>query len=200
VTTANGDYQYEIFVSYRRQPPMSAWVQQYFYDELTQWLGSELPDAPRVFIDVEGIDTGDDWPARIRSALLGSCLLVAVWSPDYFRSHWCVAELHTMLARERALKLRTNADPRGLVFPIKFTDGQYFPADVSNIQFRDFSNLAYTAPAFRDSPKYLDFQTEVRDFVQTLAQRLVDAPPWEPNWPVHAPAPSGEQTAPLPRL
>jgi hypothetical protein len=50
-----------------------------------------------------------------------------------------------MLAREKALSMRSAEDPHGLVFPVKFNDGRYFPDDVGGIEHRDFSEWAYTA-------------------------------------------------------
>jgi hypothetical protein len=53
--------------------------------------------------------------------------MIPVWSPGYFTSAWCVAELRTMLKREHILLLSTEENPGGLVFPIKFSDGKFFP-------------------------------------------------------------------------
>jgi hypothetical protein len=39
----NGDYEYQVFLSYRREPPISSWVRDYFFDELTQWLNLARP-------------------------------------------------------------------------------------------------------------------------------------------------------------
>jgi TIR domain len=193
------DYEYDVFVSYRRHPPISDWVSGYFYDELVQWLASALPLPPRIFID-ESIETGDDFPSRLRRTLLRSCFLVVVWSPNYFRSAWCVAELSTMIARERLLAMRTDNNPRGLVFPVKFQKGEYLPQYVRAIEFRDYSDWAITAPYFRDSPKYLDFQVDIKDFAELIAQRLAEAPPWQPDWPIETPAVNGAPDVMLPRL
>lgn len=195
-----GNYEYEIFVSYRRQPPISDWVRDYFYEELAQWLEAAGPAPARLFIDRDGIETGDEWPARLRQTLLRSAFLVAVWSPNYFRSRWCVAELHTMLAREKTLSMRTDEEPRGLVFPVKFNDGQYFPRDVHNIQHRDFSPWAFTAASFRQSPKFLEFQDQIKQFADYIASRLDDVPPWRPDFPVETPVAEGGHTVSLPRL
>jgi TIR domain len=195
----NGDYEYEVFISYRRDPPISDWVRSYFHEQLTQWLAAARPEAPRVFID-QAIDTGDAWPERLRRALLRSCFLVGVWSPSYFISKWCTAELATMMAREQALSMRTQAEPRGLVFPVNFTERRYFPEYVAGIESHDFSKWAYTAPAFNNSDAFLEFQAEIKDLAETIAQRLDDPPPWQSDWPVETPAVSTGHDVPLPKL
>lgn len=193
-------YEFDVFLSYRRRSPISDWVRDYFFDELAQWLDAARVTSSHLFIDDEGIETGDDWPLRLRRALQRSRFLVAVWSPNYFASPWCLAELRSMLARERKLSMRCEEDPRGLVFPVKFNDGKYFPPDVGTIEHRDFSEWAYTAASFRQSPKFLEFQAETRTFAAKLAERLDDPPPWRDDFPIELPSPDGVETAPLPRL
>ena len=196
----NGDYEYDVFVSYRRHPPVSNWVRSYFYEQFHQWLTAARPEAPRVFIDENDIDTGDAWPERLRRALLRSSFLVCVWTPGYFSSQWCTAELRTMLAREQCLALRTEEDPRGLVFPVKFNDVQYFPEYARAIQHLDFSTWNSTAPAFYNSPAFLAFEAATKALAETIAERLDDRPAWKPDWPVETPVISEGHGVPLPRL
>src|SRR4051794_13044009 len=116
-------YQYDIFISYRRAPPVSDWVENHFRRLLEEWVGESFAERePRLFIDTR-VETGTDWPLELRNALLRSCLLVPVWSPRYFRSAWCMAELRSMRAREQQLGMRTQSDSSGLIFPVRFNDG-----------------------------------------------------------------------------
>jgi hypothetical protein len=87
-----------------------------------------------------------------------------------------------MLEREQKLGFRSAANPGGLVFAVKFNDGRYFPEVVRVIEHRDFSEWAYTAASFRQSLKFLEFQTEVRSFAEKLAERLENAPPWQDDF------------------
>jgi TIR domain len=197
----NGGYEHDVFVSYRRHLPISQWVNDYFYDELSQWLASAYREIPRVFVDTDGIETGDSYPKRLRRELLRSAFLVPVWSPSYFESGWCVAELRSMMAREQALQMRTDDNPEGLVLAVKFQKGDYVPDYASEIQCRDYSEWALTAPAFRNSPLYLDFQADVKAFTALIAERLGQAPPWQSDWPIETPDVNGGPSNPtLPRL
>jgi hypothetical protein len=192
-------YEYEIFVSYRRPPPVGDWVQLYFKPLLVQWLAEATPLAPRVFVD-DQIEVGTTWPAKLRTALLRSCFLVPVWSPSYFTSPWCLAELHTMRARERVLGLRTDENPDGLIFPIRFNDGEHFAEDVKDIEYLDVTGLNRPAPAFANTEGYLDLIAMMQDFTVLLAERLKTAPPWQEGWPVETPEPRGAVQPSLPRL
>jgi hypothetical protein len=119
-------YKYDIFLSYKREPPISDWVMNHFYPELKNWLASTMPREPQIFLD-QLQETGVNWPIHLRQALLKSRCLVAVWAPQYFRSSWCLAEWHSMLAREKILGLCTDGSTRGLVYPVIFQDGTHFP-------------------------------------------------------------------------
>ena len=105
-------YQYDVFVSYRREPPVSEWVANHFLDGLVEWLGETMAEEPRIFVDVKRIETGTAWPDVLREALLTSRLMVSIWSPRYFRSRWCLAEHRSMRARlpQRVPLLRQHAE------------------------------------------------------------------------------------------
>ena len=192
-------YEFEVFVSYRRSAPVGPWVQLHFKPLLEQWLAEATPSAPRVFVD-DQIEVGTTWPARLRGALLRTCFLVPVWSPSYFTSPWCMAELHTMLARERSLGMRTDDNPGGLVFPVRFNDGEHFPAETLGIEHLDVAGLNLPAPAFANTERYLDLIVKVQEFTELLAQKLQTAPPWQDGWPVEMPEPRSAAPVPLPRL
>ncbi|HKI01443.1 MAG TPA: toll/interleukin-1 receptor domain-containing protein [Thermoanaerobaculia bacterium] len=67
-----------IFISYRRQDSSAA----------SRWLSETLQaafGASRVFIDIDAIRTGDDWPERINGALRAASVLIAVIGPNWLR-------------------------------------------------------------------------------------------------------------------
>ena len=115
-------YQFDVFVSYRRSGPGNAatWVRNYFHRMLEDCLADEL-GRTAVFIDSE-VETGAVWPPLLREALARSKILVAVWSPPYFHSPWCLAEWRTMEARERAL-----GGTARLVYPVRSPTGTTSP-------------------------------------------------------------------------
>lgn len=117
-------YRFDVFLSYRRSGPgnAGAWVRDHFHEMLKDCLADELGSS-EVFLDLEA-ETGVRWPSLLRDVLARSKVLVAVWSPPYFQSPWCLAEWRTMEARERALAGRTR-----LVYPLRYSGGDNFSED-----------------------------------------------------------------------
>ena len=138
------DYEWDVFVSYPRHGQVGRWVHNHFSPVLRECLDSVLPQQPRMFID-DGIATGQIWSNELRHALLHSRLLVAVWTPPFFRSPWCMTEWESMLAREAVLA--GGRPPRGLVYPIVFSDGDHFAPRAKQTQYRrDLTAFAYPYP------------------------------------------------------
>lgn len=51
----------------------------------------------RAFLDVEALEPGDVIPAEIQVAMISSSLHIAIFSPNYAQSPWCLAELSFVL-------------------------------------------------------------------------------------------------------
>jgi TIR domain len=186
-------YQYHIFLSYSRRGDVPEWVKNHFLPVLERRLEAEFDETPRIFLD-EQIDTGADWPITLADALHRSYCLLAIWSPSYFRSRWCMAEWQTMRVREEQLGLRTSANPSGLVYPVVYSDGDTFPVEAKRIQHRkDLKDYAYPYPQFRNSEKYLEFHDQVARIAQELVNLFNDSiPPWNPDWSICTPDPEPE--------
>nr|WP_051154515.1 toll/interleukin-1 receptor domain-containing protein [Rhizobium mongolense] len=146
-----------------------------------------LQEDPKIFVD-SAQPTGVQWPQNIRDALLRSRVMVAVWTPPYFKSDWCMAEWESMLQREAFLKTQGKAHPNGLVYPVVFSDGRNFDPRAQNTQSRDLSNMNYPWEAFRDSPKYLDFHDEVKAIADEVEERIAQAPQWDSLFPLADPS------------
>jgi TIR domain len=95
-------YEHEVFVSYRRAPMVGRWVQNHFVPLLEARSNEVAPDPVRIFCDVN-MTEGVNLPAELKPRIRCSALLVAVWSADYFRSAWCMAEWQSFRAREAML-------------------------------------------------------------------------------------------------
>jgi len=191
-------YKWNIFISYRRNGNVRDWVCNHFAPRLHACLIDELEYEPKIFID-QSIDIGSDWPSELTRALQRSQLLLAVWSPSYFTSRWCLAEWQTMRRREQVLRACGLQNP--LIYPIRFSDGDRFPPEARNVQqevsFKDW-RLPY--PQFEGSPKYLDFHQAMIDLAERLAPRFDNPPAWQSDWPTELPNPQEPLPAKLPRL
>lgn len=192
------DYEYDVFVSYKRTDNVREWTHNHLKPRLLRCLEDELPREPKIFVDRD-MEAGTRWPDHLTRALHRSRLLLAVWSPPYFTSPWCLAEWRTFLARERVLGIGGAGHP--LVYPVRYSDGRHFPSDAQNIQQEMvFSAWRYPDPQFAQTEKYLGFHDAVAELAQRIAQRLEDTPPWRDDWPTEEPDPSDPGPAPLPRF
>jgi hypothetical protein len=195
-------YQYDIFLSYSRRDPVLSWVRDHFKPLLEQWLAQSMPADPSIFRDEDSIETGASWPLVLRDALLTSKLVVAVLSPSYFRSPWCLAEWESIAAREQKLGYRTLANPHSrLVYPVCFHDGEHFPEEVQRIQHRDLRPWNRASPAFQQTTDYHQFIGEMQTVANEVAQLISAAPVWQADFPVVLPPGLDEPvTQEVPRL
>jgi hypothetical protein len=195
------DYKYDFFLSYSRKNPVGAWVRNHFHPELSQWVDSFAVQPARVFIDRD-IEEGEHWPERLEQALRHSKYLVAIWSPQYFSSRWCMAEWQSMRSREARLGLATPQAPRGLIYPVVFSDGKSFPAPAQAVQRQDLSTLNYPNPEFKQTTRYLEFVDRMKSICESLATWIDErpAPAFDPNWPVVRPIALGPPDPALPRI
>lgn len=198
-------YQFDFFLSYRRsgRGNVRAWVHNHFHERLVDCLADELPHEPRVFFDAEA-EVGSHWPGLLEQALLHTKILVAVWSAQYFQSPWCLAEWHTMLAREQLLGLASVAQPAGLIYPVIFADclsgNTLFPEDARCRQARDFRPLSVPDKSYRKTREYKDFHGAVDAAAKELATLVQRVPQWQPDWPACRPVPPTLPSPDLPEL
>ncbi len=188
------NYIYDVFISYRRTDPVRGWVHNHFFPLLEMWLGESFPPGrlPALFID-QKIETGAQWANELRHALLRSRCLVCVWSPSYFGQDWCLAEWLSMCEREKILKERS--DPRlRLVYPVKFNDGDSFPEDARSAQYIDLSRFNSPHLNFKDTAPYIEFDRQMQEVARKIAEMVLSAPVWEPDWPL---VPAGHTAKPI---
>lgn len=181
-------YEYDIFMSYPRRSPVGPWVQKYFHPLIETWLGAAMPRKPSIFLDVQ-MEVGTHWPSNLKESLHRSRLMIAVWAPPYFGSRWCLAEWKTMLARHEYCNLG-RGHKHGLIYPIRFFDGDTFPPEAANTQDdHDFTRFNTFAPGFERTRRYQDFETKVQAMCLKLSNWIAAAPKWSNKWPVIEPEP-----------
>ena len=187
------DYEFDVFISYRREGNPYKWVKHHFFPRLRDCLADHLPEEPRLFID-EAMEVGSVWPDRLEDALRRTRILVPVFSPQYFRSRWCLAEWHSMAAREQLL------GQQGLIYPVLFSDSENFPSFARERSWHDLKKWNKPDLVFQQTIRWIDFVEEIENVAIKLAQRLAKVPPWKPDWPIERPDPPMPGMTPLPRF
>jgi hypothetical protein len=178
--TPASDYVYDVFFSYRRHGLTAEWTRQ-VRARLMFWLTQELGGRePELFVDEDGIETGDRWPDTLRQALRLSRCMVCVWSPSYFQSRWCVSEWKSFLARERLLGPQSH----GLIAPMRFHDGEHFPEEAQVVEWTDIAAYTSTMPAFWASQRALELEDRLKEFAASVAHMIQRAPAFQADWPL----------------
>jgi hypothetical protein len=182
-------YDFEIFLSYRRSSTVGPWVRNHLHPKLLARI-EEISAIPiRISLDAD-MPGGVVWPDDLKLRLRSSAILLTVWSADYFRSDWCMAEWRSFREREARLGFATAANPRGLVYPIRYADGKYFHDEAKQTQIKfDFSDMNYPEEEFRRTQKYLDFDDRVKGLAADLLPLIEGAPNWQHDFPIVEPAP-----------
>lgn len=175
------DYLYDVFLSYKRHKLIIPWIIQ-VKDELEFWLNEELDGKDvKIFFDSDSIEVGDNWPERLREGLKTSRCMIGIWSPTYFySSRWCVSEWKSFIAREKMV----NMEIGGLVAPITVHDGDRFPQEAKDVQQDNFVTYYSPAKSFWETTKASELSDKIRNFAEKVAKIVINAPPFDPNWPV----------------
>jgi hypothetical protein len=101
-----------------------------------------------------------------------------------------MAEWFSFRRREEMLGLFSADQTRGLVYPIRYADGDYYHHDAQLTQCRkDFSRLNYPDDVFRLSAKYIEFDDLVQGMAQELVHQLGSLPQWRDDFPIVEPDP-----------
>ena len=174
------DYEYDVFLSYKRHGLTLDWTRQ-VCQRLQFWLTQELGGREaKLFVDEDCLEAGDHWPERLRDALRLSRCLVCVWSPSYFQSSWCVSEWQSFMERERLLQMEAH----GLIAPLKYHDGEHFPEAAQSVQWTDVAPYTATVPAFWTSTRALELEDILKRFARSVAHIIARAPLFKPDWPI----------------
>jgi hypothetical protein len=174
------DYDFDVFLSYKRNELIMPWIIE-VEKRLTYWLTQDLGGyEAKIFFDKKSIEPGSIWPKRLQDGLKKSRCMVGIWSPEYFRSKWCVSEWRTFQEREKIL----GFDSGGLIIPLRFHDGEWFPDDAQQYQSFDISKHTSTSPSFWETARADELDQKIREFSAKLAIKIRNAPAFCPDWPV----------------
>ncbi|GLJ10476.1 hypothetical protein SUGI_0128950 [Cryptomeria japonica] len=90
-----------------------------------------------VFLDVHSLQIGDVIPAHIQDAMRSASIHIAILSPNYAESPWCLAELSFMLmTTKRIVPIFYHVDPADL----RWGKGIYAPAFSRHEEQRRYSS------------------------------------------------------------
>ena len=179
---------------------MKDWVFNLFHERLDRSLRELLPQDPKIWVDQRKVDTGSNWKARVENALKQSKILVAIWSPPYFRSEWCCAEWQSMVAREKTKGLTSIERPHGLVYPIVFQDGKHFPPETTDVQSFCMKKYKHHTEVYKKSKRYIKFCERVDSIASEIETMLENnVPDWE-DWPIVDPVTLSEANGGLTKI
>lgn len=182
------DYEYHVYLSYRRGSQEEKWLDTHFLGELREWLGFNLTaDRPTIFYDHN--DKRSAWNPVVVDAIRRSRCLVAIASPGYWHSPECVAELETFRQRQ---KLANKTLALGVVF------GGDEPS-IKEVKWENFTDYAKTYKGYSNSGEYGYFEDATKKLSERLAHLIADAPEFDVAWPVITPGALGDSSAHIDR-
>jgi hypothetical protein len=131
-------YTNACFISYKN-PPIESHVAREFVDTLVTTLEFYLLSEIRVYCDTDlRTKPGIAYPNEFSSQLCRSVCMVAVLTPEYIESSWCMAEWRAM----ESLEQQRLPHDRGLIIPLLFKGPrQLFEPAVSGRTVMDFNGL-----------------------------------------------------------
>lgn len=162
------EYQYDVFVSYKRYGEWTNWVQE-FSKVLRDHLGMELGRKAEIWTDQQ-LEAGTDWPKDLALKLATSRVVVPLFSKMYFGSTWCLKELYAAKFKENQLGLRSPLCPQGIIVPAQIHDGERrdlpdYLHDCCDIHATDLREFALTCLT-RSSSKFERFEEKVKAWVE----------------------------------
>jgi hypothetical protein len=173
-------YEYDIFISYKRDAETNRWIADHLEPLLKTYVELELGRAPRIFRD-DKLEAGTTWPVALGAKLAGSRVLLALYTKTYFHSEWCTRELSAMLEREEQVGGRTATKPDGLIVPLILHDCEPLPAKVKNIQAQPIREC-FNVRMRKDSPRAELLADEIGRIAKPIARAIGEAPQWRSAW------------------
>lgn len=162
------------FLSYARGDDSDS-IQR-FYDDLCAEVRDHagLPRGTEVgFLDVQNIDIGESWSARLTWELSRCSTFLALISPRYLRSEMCGKEW-TVFATRQARSTRRGGDLPAALLPLLWVPPTVLPPVVGEFQYEN--NLlpqAYGDRGLRQMIRLDRYRNDYLEFVYNLARQIV---------------------------
>lgn len=176
-------YEFDVFVSYRRQQLWTPWVRDHLKELIEAYLQHDLGRIPRIFVD-ERIEVGADWIDSLGEALAKSKVVLGVFSKDYFASPWCIHELDLITERSSVAAGKKAADICRLIVPTVVHDGEVVPDPIRRIQPCDLKKFR-VAHICKGTPLYQEFSGAIGKLSPQIAKAIEFAPDFEEKWIEH---------------
>jgi hypothetical protein len=175
--------RYDVFISYVRSAPVGPFVENVLFKLFQGWLKEEIEGEPSVFLDTNAIRAGEPLPASIAAALRQSKCLLAICSPSYFRSRWCLSEWESFHEREKVCDRLDS-----LIVPVLFHEGGLVKQYLAARTYADFRSYTYIDGALFKTEAGLAAQEAIKKLAADVGSRVRDAPPCRSDWPIWTPA------------
>lgn len=175
-------YTHDIFLSVKSDAIFGEWISTIFFPLFETYVRQDIIAACKrapteIFYYRESLKVGDPWPDDLRQGIQNSRVAVALCSPEYFYSEWCLTEFHSFWERGKSKQAR-------VLLPVSIHDGEAFPDDIrENLQFESFSEFVTVGEGFKTTKRYSDFQDLLKVFSKRVAELVCKAPPFE-AWPL----------------
>jgi MinD-like ATPase involved in chromosome partitioning or flagellar assembly len=158
-------YKFDLYVSYDRTAPVDAWLRT-FLESLKEYVEVFLGRDISFFQQYRELELGVDWQTETSRALASSALLLAILTPRYFRSRWCIAEWMTFEERRKRL-----GGEEYLIFPVGIAVRDGVPDWVLQYQWVDMTESFLRKDDFQ-------MHKGARDLARPVADRLRTPPPF----------------------
>jgi len=177
-------YDFDVFISYKRGRLREEWLNTIFRPHFEEQLEEAIGKKPTIFIDSIDIPPGVEWPDYLATALSKSRCMVAILSPSYFGSEWCLKEFKAMYFRQNELRKKNLlAKDHAVILPfVKQGPMEAFPDFIDRIQLLDYSRFNIVGEGFKNTTLYVEMQQKIQQDARKTATMIKAAPEWIPEF------------------
>lgn len=184
-------YQRCGFFSYKRGTGEGAEV---WYERTANFISETIQPQTGLehcpmFYDKGSIANGSYWKSELREGLDKSPFLIAFFSPSYFSSTYCMAELKTFIERENKLGLARGT----LIQAATISEITELPDWAQDIQTKSFQEFFVPLPSYWESTAAAKYAVRLSEFSMEIAQKINtikrDGPLYDEHFPKLSPEP-----------